>query len=100
MTDHVSVPKGWKLAAPEWGSPRARRNDVKGGEVCGILVWNYETGEGEVLLQPRFYSGSALTGADALKDWIGLLEREYDAGFPLDGLRRKRGKGGEDEADE
>ena len=53
-----------------------------------------------MLLQPRFYSGSALTGADALKDWIGLLEREYDAGFPLDGLRRKRGKGGEDEADE
>jgi hypothetical protein len=95
MTDHVSVPKGWKLAAPEWGSPRSRRNDVKGGEVCGVLIWNYETGEGEVLLQPGFYSGCAIIGADALKDWTGLLDREYDEGFPLSGPRRKRGKGNE-----
>jgi hypothetical protein len=90
MADRVSVPKGWKLAAPEWGSPRSRRNDAKGGQVCGVLIWNYETGEGEVLLQPGFYSGCAIIGADALKDWTGLLDREYEEGFPLNGLRRKQ----------
>ena len=92
MSDRVSVPKGWKLAAPEWGSPRERRRDAQGGEVCGVLIWNYETGEGEVLLQPGFYSGCAIIGADALKDWTGLLDREYDEGFPLSGRRRKQGK--------
>jgi hypothetical protein len=95
MTDRVSVPKGWKLAAPEWGSPRSRRNDAKGGEVCGVLIWNYETGEGEVLLQPGFYSGCAIVGADAISDWAGLLDREYKAGFPLSERRRQREEGGD-----
>jgi hypothetical protein len=95
MSDRVSVPKGWKLAAPEWGSPRSRRNDAKGGQVCGVLIWNYETGEGEVLLQPGFYSGCAIVGADAISDWAGLLDREYEAGFPLSERRRQREEGGD-----
>ena len=97
MVDRVNVPKGWKLAAPEWGSPRSRRNDAKSGEVCGVLIWNWETGEGEVLLHPAFFSGCALVGADAISDWAGLLDREYDAGFPIIGFRR--GKGAKEVAD-
>lgn len=89
MADTVAVPKGWKLAAPEWGSARSRRADAKGGAVCGVLIWNYETGEGEVLLHPTFSQGCAVVAADAFQDWQGLLDREYQAGFPLNGLRRR-----------
>lgn len=86
--DTVNVPKGWKLAAADWGDQKSRRRDARGGAVCGVLIWNWETGEGEVLLHPVFLRGCGITVADALKDWGGLIEREYDNGFPLTAPKR------------
>lgn len=75
----MEPPKGWALAAPEWGDRASRRRDAGGGRVLGVLVWNDDRGEGEVLLVPGFARGDGLTSKDALSDWRGLLDREYDA---------------------
>jgi hypothetical protein len=89
MIEGLPVPRRWKLAAPEFGEQKDRRRQARNGTVCGVLIWNYEEAEGEVLLHPNFFYGDALAAADAIKDWRGLLEREYDEGFPILGQRRK-----------
>jgi hypothetical protein len=97
MPDELPVPKRWKLAAPEFGEQKDRRRNARNGIVCGVLIWDYEEAEGEVLLHPNFFYGSALEAADAIQDWSGLLDREYNAGFPVFGQRRKnKTEGGED----
>jgi len=92
MIDDVPLPRGWTLAAQDFGDLRGRRQDAKGGEVCGVLIWNRETGEGEVLLRRDFAEGCGIVAADALKDWGGLIDGEYEGGFPLRSPRRSRKK--------
>ncbi|MFM2150273.1 MAG: hypothetical protein RLZZ187_2579 [Pseudomonadota bacterium] len=81
----MDVPKGWTLAAREWGQQRERRRHANGGRILGLLVWNEEAGEGEVLLVPGFTRADGVFGKDALSDWCGLLEREYSAWRTLPG---------------
>ena len=89
MSDALPVPRRWKLAAPEIGEQKDRRRNARNGIVCGVLIWDYEEAEGEVLLHPHFFYGDALEGADAIHDWLCLLRKEYDEGFPTLGQRRK-----------
>ena len=44
----------------------------------GTLWWNGELGEGDVTMSADFLQQDWLTKADALQDFIGLLEREYN----------------------
>ena len=88
MFDELPVPRRWKLAAPEFGEQKDRRRNARNGIVFGVLIWDPEEAEGEVLLRPDFFYGNALEAADALKDCRGLLDREYDEGFPVVGNRR------------
>ncbi len=44
----------------------------------GTLKLNYETGEGSLQLVDFFKECDGLTRADVLKDWIGILEQEYE----------------------
>lgn len=78
MVEDVFPPMGWNLAAREWGNKRDRRRDAKEGNVFGVLIWNYETHEGEVLLHPSFRRVDGIGRADILSDVIGLLRREYE----------------------
>ena len=78
MVEDVFPPMGWNLAAPECGDKRSRRRDAKEGQVFGVLIWNYEPHEGEVLLHPSFKRVDGIGRADILSDVIGLLQREYD----------------------
>jgi hypothetical protein len=98
MSDALFVPRRWKLAAPEIGEQKTRRRQAINGTVCGVLIWNYEEAEGEILLHPHFFYGDALEAADAIQDWRSLLRREYDEGFPTLGQRRR--KRAEDKKDE
>jgi len=43
-----------------------------------VLKCCYDTAETNVTLSSRFRSQPALFRADVLKDWIYILEREYD----------------------
>jgi hypothetical protein len=95
MYDALPVPRRWKLAAPEIGEQKTRRRQAISGTVCGVLIWNYEESEGEILLHPHFFYGDALEAADAIQDWRSLLRREYDEGFPALGQRRKKKAEGE-----
>lgn len=81
----MEPPKGWRLAAREWGDRRERRGQAKRGRVLGVLIWNDDVGEGEVLLVPGFELADGLLAKDALSDWGGLLDREYDAWCIRDG---------------
>ena len=82
MTTRIPVPKHWRLAASWWGNRKERRKDVADGVVVGVLTLNYETGEGEVLFKRSFTASDWLLKADAISDWRGLLEREYEAALP------------------
>ena len=86
MVEDVFPPIGWSLAAPKWGNKRDRRRDAKEGQVFGVLVWNYETHEGEVLLHPSFRRVDGIGQADILSDVIGLLEREREGPEVKDGV--------------
>lgn len=86
MVDYFEVPKGWRLAGGSFGDKRKRRRDAMGGQVLSVLIWNDESGEGEVLLTPWFHKWDWVTKADSLKDWLGLLEREYNGLFKNDAV--------------
>jgi len=71
-------PRDWKLAASEFGDAAARVAQFDRGEVIAVVAWDWDTGEGEVCLHPRVFDGMCPVAVmDALKDAIGLLEREY-----------------------
>lgn len=73
------VPKRWRLAARDtFGNKRERQRQARTGEVFGVLIWNREAGEGEVLLDPHFAKHCRITRMDAYKDVIGLMHREYE----------------------
>lgn len=81
MQQGRDMPRRWRLAAPEWGERRRRREDANNGKIVGVLIWSREDGEGEILLAPRFARLHWVERLDALSDWLGLLEREYEV-FP------------------
>jgi hypothetical protein len=69
-----------RLAAPEYGNIKERRGQVKRGEVVGYLIYDKEAGEGEVVIKKHF-DPCDIIEADMLKDWIGLLDMEYERRF-------------------
>lgn len=89
MADFVEVPKGWGLVAPEftWGersskkAQKIRRNLINSedAEVVGVLVWNFEVGEGDILIHPTHKPSTQFLENISQKDWItdciSLLEK-------------------------
>lgn len=75
----LETPKGWKLAARDtFGDKRERQRQARTGEVFGVLIWNHDVGEGEVLLDPHFLKSCRVTRMDAYQDVIGLISRQYE----------------------
>lgn len=75
----VDLPYRWRLAARDtFGNKRERQRQARTGEVFGVLIWNREAGEGEVLLDPHFAKHCRITRMDAYKDVIGLMDHEYE----------------------
>ena len=75
----IRVPKSWLRAAKDYGHTGRRKYDAEGGRVFGVLLWNPETGEGEVLLSPSIVKDrSRLFKSDLIGDCYGLLEKEYE----------------------
>ena len=68
----------WSLAAAHWGRYRERAGQARRGAVLGLLIWDHELGEGEVLLAPEWNHCCGVLKADAASDWAGLLRREVD----------------------
>lgn len=69
----------WRLAAPEFGETDERAAWFDRGEVLAVVSWDWDAGEGEVCMHPRVFEGMCpIAVMDALKDAIGLLEREYN----------------------
>lgn len=52
---------------------------ASGATIIGHLTADFDDVEGEVEIATAFDNLPPLTRADILKDWIGLLEREYSA---------------------
>lgn len=92
MVDQVEVPRGWKLIAPDfkWGrtsvteAKKARRKTINSGntEVVGVLVWNFEEGEGDILIHPAHQPVTNFLGNLSIRDWlsdsISLLEKHLN----------------------
>jgi hypothetical protein len=76
--DSLVLPKGWRLAASYWGKNAARRRHATRGAAVGVLIWDWDAGEGEVLLRPDFRTWCGVAQADAMSDWVGLLDREME----------------------
>lgn len=103
MADFVEVPKGWGLAAPDftWGesSPKIaqkkRRSLINSedAEVVGVLVWNFESGEGDILIHPDHKPSTQFLENISQKDWItdciGLLEKHLAYITKLEDENRK-----------
>ena len=49
------------------------------GARMGTLWTSKDYPDGDITLSPEFMSRDRVTQLDMLKDWIGLLERHYDA---------------------
>ena len=89
MADFVGIPKGWSLAAPDflWMQDDAKKAqkirraliNSKDAEAIAVLVWNFENGEGDVLIHPDHKPSTKFLENLILKDWltdcIGLLEK-------------------------
>lgn len=103
MADFVEVPKGWGLVAPNftWGEGNAktaqkkRRNLINSedAEVVGVLVWNFESGEGDILIHPDHKPSTQFLENISQKDWItdciGLLEKHLAYITKLEDENRK-----------
>lgn len=103
MADWVEVPKGWKLVAPDfkWGldsvteAKKARRKTINSGnaEVVGVLIWNFEEGEGDILIHPTHQPVTNFLGNLSAKDWItdciGLLEKHLEYIVTLEAENKK-----------
>lgn len=80
MADHVDVPRGWRIAYPEYENKKERQREVRSGHVFGVLVYTDE-GEAEALIAPWFMNSNWLTRADGLLDSISVLQVEYERLF-------------------
>lgn len=91
MVDYVDIPKGWKLAAPQfwWGYPtkedghRNRRKTIRSehAAVIGVIVWDNRIGDCEVLIHPGWEpdpEGTNMSLRDLISDAIGLLDRHLE----------------------
>lgn len=92
MVDFIEIPKGWSLAAPDflWTGKDAKKTqkerrkliNSENAEAVAVLVWNYEVGEGDILIHPNHKPSAQILENISLKDWItdciGLLERHLD----------------------
>lgn len=101
MVDDVSIPKGWRLADPKGAfyklqDPKERRKIINdpGSYVVGVLVWEPNIGNGEVLLHPQWMPGDVghnVRVHDSVGDFIQLLTCHYDYITEVD-ENRERGK--------
>ena len=87
MVDDVFIPKGWRLADPKGvfykrQDPKERRKTINNSEsyVVGVLVWEPNMGNGEVLLHPQWMPGDVghnVRVYDSVGDFIKILECHY-----------------------
>ena len=75
--EKLETPNDWTLAVPAWGDKKQRMKDVKNGKVVGLLIWNVDGHEGEVVFSPEFLDQHWLVRADILSDFHGLVSRQY-----------------------